>query len=427
MAAYSEKLALENTGAQSLATGLNSSTQDFGNDLIALLESSGAGTRAGDTFTIHLGFPIHADSDKKNLDLGAAFKDPKLDPAVANLLTGNDLDNAKSATSQRDRDVTFRVAWSLQPRSLTPLLKAAARHDHRDAPASVADTLSGIVSGAVDFDARAYWTAREADLKAAADLKEADLKAPELTVTETNHDAVDLMVLAAVENARSLHRLWVEQRVDKVARVAAEAAMDQSQFWGAAQYHYTDALIGAREAKVNLTYELAMSSEAAATFSRYLVARPDFNSLDDVSDSDSTPAAKPRFSFTGAYDQVQRRTFALPALASLIKPSSHTVSLAIVAGWKIATLSNNRNARLDLNGTFENDSSNAAKKNRVIGSLTFTQKLSDKITLPLALVYASHANDLDVTRRFSAHFGISYKLPPADAAAAKASLLAAMP
>jgi hypothetical protein len=420
-AAFSEKLALKNTGGQSLSPGLNSSTKDFENDLIALLESSGAGNRMGDTLTVHLGFPIHAAADKKNLELSVALKDPKLDPAVTNLLTGKDLDNAKSSIDQRDRDVTLGVAWSIVPRSLTQVVTAAKAKVAAASPS--ADPMPEIVMQAVNSDSAAFWSRRADELDSAGS-----------TVT-TNRQEMDHFVVNAFLNARSEERRlrgeWVERRVENVTQLGADAADEQSQFWGGAQYHYTDTLIGSREVKVNFTYELSTSTEATRQFEDLLVSAWRKEDLTEALDakskgSASTPATKPRFSFTGEYHQVQRRTFTLPILAQLDKASSHVVSLAAVAGWKIATLSGDRNANLDFNGTFENDSSNAAKKNRLIASLTFSQKLSDKITLPLSLVYASHSTDLDVSRRFSAHFGINYKMPPGNANAKKAQLMAAM-
>ncbi len=80
----------------------------------------------------------------------------------------------------------------------------------------------------------------------------------------------------------------------------------------------------------------------------------------------------------------------------------------------VATTINN--GRIDLSFRFEDvkDPSDPTKnaRSRGIGSITYTQKINDSLSIPVSLLFANHSSDLgDVNKKFNAHFGLVYKLP----------------
>jgi hypothetical protein len=51
-------------------------------------------------------------------------------------------------------------------------------------------------------------------------------------------------------------------------------------------------------------------------------------------------------------------------------------------------------------------------RSQATGSITYTQKMSDNVSVPISLVYANRASDLtNVDRKLNVHFGISFKMP----------------
>jgi hypothetical protein len=69
------------------------------------------------------------------------------------------------------------------------------------------------------------------------------------------------------------------------------------------------------------------------------------------------------------------------------------------------------NSRFDVAISYEDVSDDPKRRDRGTASLTFTQKLSDDFSVPIAIVYANHPQFLgEVDEELSAHFGINYKL-----------------
>jgi hypothetical protein len=58
------------------------------------------------------------------------------------------------------------------------------------------------------------------------------------------------------------------------------------------------------------------------------------------------------------------------------------------------------------------DATAANVHDRFVASVTYTQKINAKLSVPVSLVYANHASFLgDVDRKLNAHIGIQFKLP----------------
>ncbi|HEU4888069.1 MAG TPA: hypothetical protein VFV49_09295 [Thermoanaerobaculia bacterium] len=102
--------------------------------------------------------------------------------------------------------------------------------------------------------------------------------------------------------------------------------------------------------------------------------------------------------------------------------SGRTLVGSLTSGWIVAPRENGRSGRIDLSVSYE-DIRNAAVltgvtppppdvQDRLVASVTYTQKITDTISFPLTLVYANHAAYLsNVDRKLNAHFGLQYKLP----------------
>lgn len=404
-------LATMNTGAQSLAAGATPSTNDYANDFIALLESSGLGERSGNTLTFQWGFPMRAAADKKAFKISVALTDPSLDPKVAAALTGDVLAKATGSLDQMD-NVTYAASWAFMKRNPKPTDEAMTlmrRHVVREVA-----------------------TIRLATVRRLNATYGERVAAGQALLTD---DQTTSLVKAAKAEADAAEERVAFDAINYVAKAAADAADEQKQFSGQITYHERAALIGAKEIGGSLTFEMPTLQAATKRLSRLSNA----SDLGDmmVTDSGQTPTSgsvAPKFTFKAEYKQVLRRTipqdFALSiptaTLNTLNKASAHSLSLSAVAGWKFKTIPGqagvsgqpeipDRIGAIDFNGTFENDSSDPKKKNRLIATLTFTQQLSDHFTIPVSLRYASHESDLsDVNKRFSAHFGVSYKIPPAN-------------
>jgi hypothetical protein len=68
--------------------------------------------------------------------------------------------------------------------------------------------------------------------------------------------------------------------------------------------------------------------------------------------------------------------------------------------------------RIDFTAKYELPEDDESEEKGFVGSLTYTQKISETMSLPLSLVYSDHESDLtNVQKKFSARFGLMYKLP----------------
>lgn len=78
--------------------------------------------------------------------------------------------------------------------------------------------------------------------------------------------------------------------------------------------------------------------------------------------------------------------------------------------------------RIDVLAEYDNYSDDPKNKDRLVASVTYTQKFSDSFSLPLGIAYANHADFLgEVQERFSAHFGLKLNVDWKTAAASSGS------
>lgn len=92
---------------------------------------------------------------------------------------------------------------------------------------------------------------------------------------------------------------------------------------------------------------------------------------------------------------------------------AHKLVYSVIYGRPLGAAGMGRNdGRVDLSVNYEDISNDPDNKDRFVGSLTYTQKISETMTIPVSLIYANHSQFLsNVNRKLNVHFGLSYKLP----------------
>jgi hypothetical protein len=128
----------------------------------------------------------------------------------------------------------------------------------------------------------------------------------------------------------------------------------------------------------------------------------------------SNPAgASNRLAVSAEYQASQTNDISVPEYSlTLNNPATHSFVYSVTYGIPLATTIPSREGRIDIALNYENVSNDPTRQDRFIGSITYSQKVTDTFTFPISLVYANHGKYLtDVDRRMGVHFGISYKLP----------------
>jgi len=104
---------------------------------------------------------------------------------------------------------------------------------------------------------------------------------------------------------------------------------------------------------------------------------------------------------------------ALPSLPNFHVDGSRKWNGSFTYGRVLHQSESMRDGRIDISLTYEDVKSDDPKlDSRWIGSAIYTQKLTDTLSLPLGIVWASHKEDVpDSDRELSAHFGLIFKIP----------------
>jgi hypothetical protein len=207
---------------------------------------------------------------------------------------------------------------------------------------------------------------------------------------------------------------------------------NQPQAYVAGIYHYRNKLVGPDEFSVKGTFELSPKSlnrflkNNADVCAKAVTGVADANatvcqsrmvSFAAVGDPSAQPSASDRLSFAIEYKQAKSESVDLtkfmvvPPNTPVLRPGTHSIVYSLTYGHPI-TSTKIKDARLDLAVNYANISNDPTMKDRFVASLTFSQKISDTMTLPLSITYANHTQYLPQTdRRMGVHFGISYKIP----------------
>jgi len=113
---------------------------------------------------------------------------------------------------------------------------------------------------------------------------------------------------------------------------------------------------------------------------------------------------------------VTANNIALPQYLTAPVPGKSSRSVSASASYgrdvfrPLSTI--DRRGRLDAELKYDDVTGDDKRRDRFVASVTYTQKLSEKVQIPVSLAYANHADYLtNVDRKLNAHFGLSWKLP----------------
>ena len=210
----------------------------------------------------------------------------------------------------------------------------------------------------------------------------------------------------------------------------AKLLNNQPQYYGAVIYHGRRNVIGPNEWSGKFTYEFAGNNLNA-----FRTANPDCATANQVKATttaaaecaskltafaNATHAGIERVSVSLEYHKANRRWIADPdAGLDLGFPRTRSFIGSVVFGTTMtpmmplrATTTGVGDARLDFTAKYELPEDDKSEEKGFVGTLTYTQKISETFSLPLSFVYSDHESDLiNVQKRFSARFGLMYKLP----------------
>lgn len=437
--------AASNTGSPSADTGRTSSTTDFSNPFLAFLETAGFGTREGETLNFshnHRFGTIVPTPDgpkpRNTLSVTLQVKDPTFSSAADKYFQAHT--NITKPKLGATDDSTFKVAFEMlklrQAENAAALVRvytagrASAQKALGELERRASDQNDGSNATAKRILGRAVVPSAAAALSFDADEDPSDPLKDEIAGVGL---ALFQMAVAGVPDSAGTGRFralraqpeavleadyqrFVDATSEELATASTAQVARDRQFYFEASYHRRADLVGADEIGGSVDYEMPLLRRAAS------VARQDAREkrtalvADNLhrlfSENKTKEDDGPRLKIIAGYRQVRTWApqFENASVATPI-PSSHVITGSLVGGWKVNVDDVRHSAKIDLNATYENDSSDEKKRDRFIASLAFTQKLTDTLTLPITIVYANHERYRpDADHRLSALFGLNYKI-----------------
>lgn len=395
------------TGLTNVASSSESSLKDFLSLLAASYESAMT-SENGDAFTFDWN-PELGLAPAVGLKFQAVFAETKLNEDVAKQLAGNTtaLDSLSDSLEFGDDTV---ISGSAQPktrgygRSIEP---------HRA-------WLQNMLATRIDAAAE-----ENAALDAVGDLVES---ANERLDFGTDGDAA--RIKARVEAVKAAARLFKSERMrlGDFASAFAKLLNNQPQWYGSVLYHARRNVIGPNEWSGKFTYEFASNN-----LNRFKRANrgcdPDSKApkLTPAVCADKlhkfaadTGSPIERVALSLEYHRVNRRWISdADRGLDLGFPRSRSYVGTLAAGWNVAPLlpfgtarSAVGDGRIDVTAKYEMPEDDDSEEKGFVAALTYTQKISEGFSFPVSFVYSDHESDLlNVDKRFSARFGLMYKMP----------------
>jgi hypothetical protein len=189
-------------------------------------------------------------------------------------------------------------------------------------------------------------------------------------------------------------------------RAAVRAAEADTQFYISGSYRHRSSLAGPNEWKAKVTYEMPMGRSAT---SAKTLAKQDAKK--------TASSANTRMAFSAELSEVKAHHFEIaddngvPISVDPTKSTHSYVGRASIGSDVYKPPDPNHTGRLEFSLSYDDVTGDESKNNRFVSVLTYTQKLNEKTSLPIALIYANKTQFVgDVNKRFSMHFGISFKL-----------------
>lgn len=419
-AAAQNVVAAANTGVTSQIAPSASTLQDFLSFLSAGLDSSSVSSN-GTSITFDWNPRIGKDQPIK---IEAVIADAQLSSAATTALGTNAaaLSTLKDSLGNTD-DVTGSLTYSpvntTFGRSIGP---------HR----AFFDSLiaSGFTAAQAKADDDLIVALQAAGVNSSSFNKRIDVITADFTEQKTLINKIEAPAAAQKQLASF---------TDKLTRSFAKLLNNQPQPYASLQYHERRNIVGPSETTLKATYEYGFIN-LNTFFGKYralcdplLVARSDDAGKAKCIDlleayaggtGPDESGTGGRVAFSVEYRNAQAIHVNLPPYAVKYDvDSGRSFVGSLTGGWIIAPSASRKSGRVDLSLSYENIRNAAVitgitgtppadVKDRLIASITYTQKLSDTLSFPVALVYANHPAFLsNVDRKLNARFGLQYKLP----------------
>lgn len=396
------------TGITNTASPAESSLKDFLTLLAASMESATT-SEEGQAFTFDWNPPLGF-TEKWGVKLQASFAETQLNDEVTKLLA----DNAEEIEELKD-SLEFgddaRLSGFVEPvnarsgRSMNP---------HRTWFRPMRDAM---LSG------------RREELRQQRELltKHRMLATQAFENNRTGEPPTDEQIDERIADFVALGKELQEARAGRSSFFMAFAKLlnNQPQLYGAVSYHARRNVIGPNEWSGKFTYEFARNN-----INSFVKKNDDCKDI-TIAEGEScagklkdfADAAKPgieRFALSLEYHRVNRRwiddpdaelEFGFPRTRSFVGSLAFGSTMAPMLPLRTET-NGVGDARIDFTAKYELPEDDESEEKGFVGTLTYTQKINETFSLPLSLVYSDHESDLiNVQKKFSARFGLMYKLP----------------
>jgi hypothetical protein len=193
----------------------------------------------------------------------------------------------------------------------------------------------------------------------------------------------------------------------------ADLLNNQQQLVFSGSRRFKNELVGPNETAAQFSYEVCPFGAPNLSSFRNRLAEPD--ALIDHFKADSAAAKNAaRLKVNVQYTWIDRYSLVRSADSlDLLLPKAHRFTASATLGKPLLPGSDGKpTGQLDVTAQYDNFSDDPTHKDRLVASATYTQKLTDSVSLPIGITYANHNEFLtDVQARFSAHFGLKLKLP----------------
>ncbi|MFL6246032.1 MAG: hypothetical protein ACJ74H_08415 [Thermoanaerobaculia bacterium] len=407
------------TGLTNLVSPGESSLKDFLSLFAASMESATT-SEQGNAFAFDWN-PRFAFAEQVGLKFQAVFGEAKLNNEVTKRLTEN-TDGLSDLTDSLEFGDDASLSGSVQQRNES---YGRSIEPHRTWFQSM---LVAIIpdTAAADFEAEKLRSRTFRIQSGQVNTPFEELPDPD----DATKSLSEAQIAARISAIEVLARTFREERtaIGKFTEAFAKLLNNQPQYYGSVLYHTRRNIVGPNEWNGEFTYEFAGNNINA--FRR---KHPECKAIPDgdraaasacaqnlqIFADDAKPGIE-RFAVSAEYHRANRRWIDDPDLGLEFGfPRSRAFVGSLALGTKAPAIMPLRaattgvgDARFDLTAKYELPEDDASEAKGFVATLTYTQKISDTFSLPLSFVYSDHDSDLiNVQKRFSARFGLMYKLP----------------
>jgi hypothetical protein len=409
-ATVADAVARTNTGSPDLSGITNSALRDFLSVFTAAVGKSTV-TKNNGAITLDYNLPLLLMHPNDVIKLQATFAKPELDAALKTALAASpDVTSKLSGSLDETDDVTASASYSPSTKRFG---RTFENHD---------DFIEALLQ-AVDIG---LGTSNPNAMRAkVGDLARGTLLGPDTPFTVITNGQKQAEVLAAFEKAARAQPKY-EEKIHGIIAKSANLINNQEQVYLTFKYHDLNSLAGASSWSVKGTYEMG-----GKNITKFVAdTKCDADAILRDANADEPPETPCLKRFTDYIDdntidrtwriaasldisRINANEIAISQLATPITtPSADSQIISITAGRRFDPPTSARERRIDIEGSYQNVSDDPKLDDRLTLSLTWTQELTDALTLPITLSYANKTKYLpDDDKHLSAHFAISYKLP----------------